>query len=413
MAIALFLALSLTWRLVGLLAFIREIEAGNIEKRLSLRGIKDEVGDLARGINGFAEILEQDVVTAFEQLATGDLTFEARGVIREPQRKANETLIRMIRGIQTSGEQIATGSVQISDTSQSLSQGATESASSLEEISSSMAEIASQTKLNAENALQANSLASEARKAAENGNRHMKQMVAAMDEISSSGQSISRIIKVIDEIAFQTNLLALNAAVEAARAGQHGKGFAVVAEEVRNLAARSAKAASETAELIEGSVGKTAQGADIAIRTAQALEEIVQGIGRASDLVSEIAAASNEQALGIEQITQGLGHIDQITQQNTANVEESAAAAAELSRQAREMRQRLCRFRLPAEGSGFQTGADFFARETRESGRGETRSSFTEGSGTSNAVSNVQAPSTGTVRPGDVIALDGTEFGRY
>lgn len=110
------------------------------------------------------------------------------------------------------------------------------------------------------------------------GNAHMHELIGALKEINDASQNISQVIKVIDEIAFQTNLLALNAAVEAARAGQHGKGFAVVAEEARSLAARSAKAASETAELIEVSIEKVRQGTTIADQTAHALQEIVEGV---------------------------------------------------------------------------------------------------------------------------------------
>ena len=196
--------------------------------------------------------------------------------------------------------------------------------------------MASQTSISAENANQANQLASDASKAAENGGKQMTNMVNAKKEIN-------------DEIAFQTNLLALNAAVEAARAGQHGKGFAVVAEEVRNLAARNAKAASETAELIEGSVEKTQNGTQIAEQTSTALGEIVGSISKVSDLVEEIAAASNEQATGITQINQGLTQIDQAVQQNTATAEESAAAAEELNGQATQMQQMLSRFQLQGE----------------------------------------------------------------
>jgi methyl-accepting chemotaxis protein len=224
--------------------------------------------------------------------------------------------------------------------------GATEQAASLEEISSSLNEMASQTRINAENAHQANELSAQVKKAAEKGNLQMQDMVSAINAISDSGQSISKIIKVIDEIAFQTNLLALNAAVEAARAGKHGKGFAVVAEEVRNLAARSAKAAKETAELIEGAVHKTASGKEIASQTAKRLEEIVSGILQVTNLVEDIASASSFQAEGISQINQSLGQIDQVTQQNTANAEESAAAAEELSSQAEELSSLLVQFKL-------------------------------------------------------------------
>jgi methyl-accepting chemotaxis protein len=100
-------------------------------------------------------------------------------------------------------------------------------------------QISTQIKTNAKNAEKASTLVSQANKHAEGGNRQMSEMLKAMSDISDSSRSINKIIKVIDDIAFQTNILALNAAVEAAHAGQHGKGFVVVAEEVRNLAAKS------------------------------------------------------------------------------------------------------------------------------------------------------------------------------
>nr|WP_320116633.1 methyl-accepting chemotaxis protein [uncultured Desulfuromonas sp.] len=334
-------------QLVG--KMLNNLGQGDLSHRLGLVR-KDELGEMARTLDAFADNLQDEVVTAFNKIADGDLTFVASGLIKDPLSRANQSLTDVMAQIQSAGVQIDSASSQVSDSSQTLSQGATETAASLEEISSSMNEMASQTKTNAENANTANQLAGEASKAAGNGGRQMAAMVAAMEEISESGQNISKIIKTIDEIAFQTNLLALNAAVEAARAGQHGKGFAVVAEEVRNLAARSAKAASETADLIEGSVSKTENGSQIAQQTSKALEEIVGAITKVTDLVAEIAAASNEQAQGISQVNQGLGQIDEGVQQNTATAEESAAAAEELSSQAAHLQHMLSRFKL-ANGS--------------------------------------------------------------
>lgn len=329
---------------------IQELEKGHLEIRLDLDR-KDEIGQMAKTMNSFADSLQNEVVGNLQKLADGDLNFDViprdgQDVVRSTLQRLSTDLNDIISQIQSAGSQIDSASGQVADSSQSLSQGATETAAALEEISSSMNEMASQTNQSAENANQANALSGEARNAAADGNQQMGKMVSAMNEINESGQNISKIIKVIDEIAFQTNLLALNAAVEAARAGQHGKGFAVVAEEVRNLAARSAKAAAETSELIKNSVEKTQNGTQIAEQTSSALEGIVGSIGKVTDLVAEIAAASNEQAQGIAQVNQGLAQIDQGVQQNTATAEESAAAAEELSSQAAQLRHMLSRFTL-------------------------------------------------------------------
>jgi methyl-accepting chemotaxis protein len=327
---------------------IKALEGGHLDNRLKLDR-KDEIGVMAKSMDAFADNLKYEVLAAFQKLADGDFTFEAQGLIRDPLSKANMALNETMEQVRCSGEQVYSGSTQVSDSSHSLSQGTTQQAASIEEISSSLIEMASQTKNNAENANNANQLSYKAKEAAENGNQQMKEMVDAMAEINDSGQNISKIIKVIDEIAFQTNLLALNAAVEAARAGKHGKGFAVVAEEVRNLAARSANAAKETEELIEGSVDKTEKGSEIAKQTASSLEEIVNSINEVTILVDEIAIASKEQAQGISQINKGLNQVDQVTQQNTASAEESAAAAEELSSQSQELMGMLARFKLKKE----------------------------------------------------------------
>ncbi len=331
---------------------IEDLESGHLGNRMQLRR-EDEIGQMAAIMNRFADSMQQEMVGPMQQLAAGDLTFQAaprdeRDEIRSALQKVGADLNIMISEAQSAAEQIDAASGQVAESSQDLSQGATETAASLEEISSSMAELASQTGVSADNSNQASQLVNEACQAAENGGQHMTSMVSAMHEINEAGQNIGKIIKSIDEIAFQTNLLALNAAVEAARAGQHGKGFAVVAEEVRNLAARSAKAAQETTELIEGSVEKTRNGTQIAEQTSQALEEVVTTISKVTTLVAEIAAASKEQAQGISQVNQGLEQIDEKVQQNTATAEESAAAAEELSSQAAHLKNMLADFKLLA-----------------------------------------------------------------
>ncbi|MFO6485445.1 methyl-accepting chemotaxis protein [Escherichia coli] len=149
----------------------------------------------------------------------------------------------------------------------------------------------------------------------------------------TSSQKIADIISVIDGIAFQTNILALNAAVEAARAGEQSV-LAVVAGEVRNLAQRSAQAAREIKSLIEDSVGKVDVGTTLVESAGETMAEIVSAVTRVTDIMGEIASASDEQSRGIDQVGLAVAEMDRVTEQNTALVEESAAAAAALEEQA-------------------------------------------------------------------------------
>lgn len=293
------------------------------------------------------------LVISANQIADGNLdvsinvnTNDEVGVLAKAFTKMTDNLNDVMSNINIAAEQVASGSRQVSDSSMALSQGATEQASSVEELTASLEEIASQTRMNADNATQANSLAITAKGNAIQGNEQMKGMLNAMEEINESSSNISKIIKVIDDIAFQTNILALNAAVEAARAGQHGKGFAVVAEEVRNLAARSANAAKETTDMIEGSIKKVEGGTKIANQTAEALNEIVEDVTKVASLVSNIAIASNEQASGIAQVNQGIMQVSEVVQTNSATSEESAAASEELSSQAELLKEQVSRFKL-------------------------------------------------------------------
>ncbi|MGE4290693.1 MAG: methyl-accepting chemotaxis protein [Desulfovibrio sp.] len=319
------------------------------------------------------------------------------------ERKKLEEMNTIMSQVAVVAREVGSGSAMLNDSSQSLSQGATEQAASLEQISSSMVELGSQTSTNAQNAIEASSLAGEARTAAEQGSQEMAALVGAMNEINTASQNIAKIIKVIDEIAFQTNLLALNAAVEAARAGQHGKGFAVVAEEVRNLAGRSAKAAKETADLIDGSVQKTTKGGELVNSTAKSLEAIKSAVSKTADLVVEIAAASNEQAQGFAQVSQGLSQVDLVTQQNTANAEETASTAEELASQAENLNRIMAQF-----GGGGQNGTGA-ARSARQNLKATSVRS-------PKALDSAapEAPALyGLTTPEDVIPLDDTEFGKY
>ncbi|UCE59302.1 MAG: CZB domain-containing protein [Phycisphaerales bacterium] len=252
--------------------------------------------------------------------------FIARSIIK--------VLTRIVSGLNEGADQVDDAAKQVSSASQQLAEGASEQASSLEETSSALEEMAAMTRTNAENAKEANNLSGQARDAARNGDTTIHRLNEAMTAINDSSGQISKIIKVIEEIAFQTNLLALNAAVEAARAGEHGKGFAVVADEVRNLAQRAAQAARETTGLIEDSVNKAKEGTDVAGEVGKALGAIVGDVTKVTDLVDGISKASDEQAQGVDQVNTAVSQMDKVTQQNASGAEESASAAEELAAQA-------------------------------------------------------------------------------
>ena len=252
-------------------------------------------------------------------------------------------IVQGLLGIATNlfkiSESSAGAADQLSAASQTLAEGASEQAASLQETSASLEETSSMTKCNAESAEKANRLAKQARMAADQGVLDMQAMSAAMEAIKVSSDDIAKIIKTIDEIAFQTNILALNAAVEAARAGEAGLGFAVVAEEVRNLAQRSAQAAKETAVKIEGAIARTAQGVEINRKVAETLNVIVTKARQVDELAAALAGASREETQGITQINIAIGQMDKVTQANAASTEEGAAAAAELDAQVLAMEQ--------------------------------------------------------------------------
>ncbi len=254
-------------------------------------------------------------------------------------------------------DQTKSAADQVLKASQGMADGASQQAASIEETSSSLEEMAGMTKRNAEAAQQAKILADEARQTADAGARDMETMRNAMNAIRESSGEISKIIKTIDEIAFQTNILALNAAVEAARAGEAGLGFAVVAEEVRNLAQRSAEAARETAAKISDSAAKSEQGVRISEKMAENLAALVGKARRLDDMIGNIAQASHEQSLGIAQINNAVSHMDKVTQSNASLAEETSAASEQLRAQAETVRKAVGDLMTMVQGGGAAPGA--------------------------------------------------------
>ena len=294
-----------------------------------------------------------------ERIARGDLTarVEARsrdeaGQLLATFARMSEGLARVVTQVRAAADAVVQASGEVDAGMTDLSQRTEEQASSLEETAASMEELSGTVRQNADNAREADELASNASKRAEQGGREVARVVVTMSEISESAKRIADIISVIDGIAFQTNILALNAAVEAARAGEQGRGFAVVAAEVRSLAQRSAQAAKEIKDLIGTSVAQVEDGTRLVDQAGGTIAALVNDVKKVSGLMRSIAEASSEQSRGVLQVGKTVTEMDKAVQQNASAVQRSASVAQGMRRQADALLRAVGTFRVdevPAE----------------------------------------------------------------
>jgi methyl-accepting chemotaxis protein len=292
---------------------IKEVVAGalrgNLQARLAVEGKMGFHANLATGLNELLDNLSSVV----------------------------STLKHAVVRVRTTADDIAEGNAELSARTESQ-------ASALEETAAALEEMTSTVRQNAQNAAQADEMATTAHTRAEHGRVVVASAITAMHQINGSSRKIAEIISVIDEIAFQTNLLALNAAVEAARAGEQGRGFAVVAAEVRNLAGRSAEAAKEIKSLINDSVIQIGEGAKLVDQSGDVLQEIVLAAQNVNKMVAEIATATREQSNGINEINSAVSKLDQMTGQNASLVEHDAASATSLLLQTEELKAAMDKY---------------------------------------------------------------------
>ncbi|MBV1915333.1 MAG: PAS domain-containing protein [Pseudomonadales bacterium] len=340
--------------------------AGDLSRRLTIDGKQGFTLNLSEGLNKLMGICSEVITDVYEvmtEVSKGSLTQkverEYEGEFDALKSTINDTvdkLTEIISGIRESAITVSGGAQEISQGNTDLSQRTEEQASSLEETASSMEEMTSTVKQSAENAIEANGLASTAKDKAERGGEVVRHAVIAMEAISDSSKEIADIIGVIDEIAFQTNLLALNAAVEAARAGEQGRGFAVVAGEVRSLAGRSADAAKDIKALIRDSEAKVSEGAQLVNESGKTLEQIVEAVEKVSTMVNDISEATTEQTNGISQVNIAVSQMDEMTQQNAALVEQATAASEAMAEQAQGMSTMVSFFTLPGHAASAAAG---------------------------------------------------------
>lgn len=335
---------------------LKQVSVGNFDNKvegnyqgdflLIKNSINDTVTNVAAYINEISDVL--GAMSENDDL-NQKITREYVGKFSNIKNALNNIIDkfnRIISDISSTADQVAAGAKQVSESSMTLAQGSCEQASSVEELNATILNINENTAFNARNAKEAENLATQSQKNAQNGDKDMNQMLISMKGINESSNNIAKIIKVIDDIAFQTNLLALNAAVEAAKAGASGKGFSVVADEVRSLAGKSKDAAKEITDLIDDSIKKVEEGSQTADKTAKALHTILGDVSKVSTIITQISEASDQQAEAISQVTQGLSQITSVVQNNSATSQETASASQELSSQAEVLRNLVSGFRL-------------------------------------------------------------------
>ena len=340
---------------------VLRVANGDLDTTVPETGRRDEMGVIARSVEGLREKLAASALTERERerlqaeqatvvealslglqgLSAGNLTqpilepfAPAYEMLRNDFNQTLETLSDTISQVVDAADSIRGRSNEISRASEDLSKRTENQAATLEETAAALDELTASVRSAADGARQVEGIVRQARQEAEQSAVVVQGAVAAMTEIRKSSDHISQIIGVIDDIAFQTNLLALNAGVEAARAGDAGRGFAVVASEVRALAQRSSAAAKEIKTLISASTQHVGRGVEQVDRTGDALTSIVNRVAHISTLVSDIAAGAGEQSTGLAEINVGVTQLDQVTQQNAAMVQEATAASHLLHQEA-------------------------------------------------------------------------------
>jgi methyl-accepting chemotaxis protein len=255
------------------------------------------------------------------------------------------TLRHGTRRLMEMSEQLAASADQIARSNAALAQGVSEQAASLEETTAAANQVSAMTQKNAGDTRNVTQLIDSEADMVTEANRKLDAMLASMQQIVNAGGKITNIVKTIDGLAFQTNLLALNASVEAARAGEAGLGFAVVAQEVRALAQRSAEAARDTAELVTASVTAGNTGRTQLDEVAGAISGITERTMKVKDLVDQVNRTGEEQANGLAQIAESMSQLEGATTTTAANAEERAAASQQLSAQSQNMRDVIAELR--------------------------------------------------------------------
>ncbi len=337
---------------------------GNLElsadqELVSFYGRKDEIGMIAQTIHHVCDCLRKtidDIGRILGEMAAGNVAVDVSKneayyigdfkVLAQSLKSIRTNLTNVMRDITDIAKKVNIGANQVSEGAQALSQGTVQQKESINGLVSNITDITQQIQDSTVRCSSATDLVDRATGYASEADIKMEQLITATRNIDRSSNEISSIIRTIEDIAFQTNLLALNASIEAAHAGTAGKGFSVVADEVRNLAERSAEAARDTGTLIGHSLHDVKTGTEstnLAISAMQVISECIQSIKM---LMDEIAIASVQQSEMIVSVENRIKEVSKVIQSNSDAAEESALISNELSEQSKTLNQLISQFRI-------------------------------------------------------------------
>ncbi|KIV64310.1 Methyl-accepting chemotaxis protein I (serine chemoreceptor protein) [Pseudomonas sp. FeS53a] len=296
------------------------------------------------------------------------------GQLMEALAQMQNSLREMIASIRLESEELRGTATTLSDTSRGIVDGANQQAESAASMAAAMEQMITNIAQIADHARNAQGISAHSEGLASSGGQVILGVVDGMNRIAEavnsssntitalgrSSEEIHSIIQVIKSIAEQTNLLALNAAIEAARAGEAGRGFAVVADEVRNLAARTAQSTQEITGMIarirestdqavnsmQTGVTRVQDGVTLATQAGSSISEIREGAHKAAEVVDEISHTIGEQSKASSEVAQRVELIAHMSRSNTEAMHELAAAAQRLDQVAAAMQSSVSRFQV-------------------------------------------------------------------